>query len=384
MPSYKLNRRAQCQQVSLILTMAKYAGISWFDFLGFAGTFATLPFYVLWSVLVTALKKRRLTGLRKAALTSSARYINTRSSVAQLQYLSGTSPSVYASWARRHGFPAVIEDLRHDARLYWLGPKRTDKVILYIPGGAFFAPILSVALSFWNYVRKSMGGEGDVGLVVLQYSVLPEAGFPTQLRQICGAIDHLLQSGTRPDNIHIVADSAGGNLVLQFFSQLLHPLENANVEPIPALRKPFGSVYLLSPWTNLQIAEQRGQKSADVINTKVLKVWAKSYIDTIPKGQEHYASFLTPGKEDWFTGLGQFCNRIMVSFGGDECIKDDGVDVARSRLSQDGVDLRLEIQEGGVHDDPFWDFTSSDNPSSVGTLTPIIVEWLKEGLYSRS
>jgi acetyl esterase/lipase len=95
-------------------------------------------FYVLWSVLVTALKKRRLTGLRKAALTSSARYINTRSSVAQLQYLSGTSPSVYASWARRHGFPAEIEDLRHDARLYWLGPKRTDKVILYIPGGFHF------------------------------------------------------------------------------------------------------------------------------------------------------------------------------------------------------------------------------------------------------
>jgi len=40
------------------------------------------------------------------------------------------------------------------------------------------------------------------------------------------------------------------------------------------------------------------------------------------------------------------------------------------------------LQEGGVHDDPFYDFMLGGDPKDVGSLTPLIVGWLKEKIGS--
>ncbi|KAJ7671751.1 hypothetical protein B0H17DRAFT_194330 [Mycena rosella] len=49
------------------------------------------------------------------------------------------------------------------------------------------------------------------------------ANFPTPLDQARLALEFLIAAGVKPANLQITGDSAGGKLVLQLFSQMLHP-----------------------------------------------------------------------------------------------------------------------------------------------------------------
>ena len=41
---------------------------------------------------------------------------------------------IYEECAKEHKLPVLIDELGLDARLLWLGERRTDKVILYVHG----------------------------------------------------------------------------------------------------------------------------------------------------------------------------------------------------------------------------------------------------------
>ncbi|KAF8903607.1 Alpha/Beta hydrolase protein [Mucidula mucida] len=116
-----------------------------------------------------------------------------------------------------------IETLDNGLQIAWIGPKRTDRVALYLHGGGFtlFAP--SSGLPFLHYVQEQVNKKGSpVGLAVLLYTLHPEATFPTPLREATAAVDHLINSGVAPKNLTLIGDSAGGNLILQLFSHILH------------------------------------------------------------------------------------------------------------------------------------------------------------------
>ncbi len=63
------------------------------------------------------------------------RYLTTNFNYRQLQKLLGTSTAVYTSWAKQNKLDSVIEQLGDTGgKLFWIGPKRTDRVILYVHG----------------------------------------------------------------------------------------------------------------------------------------------------------------------------------------------------------------------------------------------------------
>lgn len=55
-------------------------------------------------------------------------------------------------------------------------------------------------------------------------ALVPDASFPTQLMQTVLAIQHLIESGVKPENIQLMTDSAGGNPVHQVISHIIHPV----------------------------------------------------------------------------------------------------------------------------------------------------------------
>ncbi|VDC03389.1 unnamed protein product [Peniophora sp. CBMAI 1063] len=79
-------------------------------------------------------------------------------------------------------------------------------------------------------------------------ALAPKASFPSQLRQAIAALAYLLAQGTKASNIVLVGDSAGGNLILQLVSHILHPM--AGLPPPPILSKPLAAIVLVSPWTS--------------------------------------------------------------------------------------------------------------------------------------
>lgn len=52
----------------------------------------------------------------------------------QLQYALGTTRGTYEKWAKQSGLPVLVEEIGEGARLLWIGPKRTDKMVLYFHG----------------------------------------------------------------------------------------------------------------------------------------------------------------------------------------------------------------------------------------------------------
>ncbi|ESK93228.1 alpha beta hydrolase fold protein [Moniliophthora roreri MCA 2997] len=77
----------------------------------------------------------------------------------------------------------------------------------------------------------------------------PNAPLPTILRQAAGGLRLFLNRDIQPKIIHLVGDLAGGNLILQLFSHILHPLST-----VPAIPRHFPSCI---PHVTLGLAQQQ-------------------------------------------------------------------------------------------------------------------------------
>jgi hypothetical protein len=49
-----------------------------------------------------------------------------------------TTAEVYETWARKSGADVLTDELSEGATLHWIGPRRKDRVFLYLHGTPFF------------------------------------------------------------------------------------------------------------------------------------------------------------------------------------------------------------------------------------------------------
>ncbi|TFK26922.1 alpha/beta hydrolase fold protein [Coprinopsis marcescibilis] len=353
--------------------------LTWTDIASLAVTFVTLPFVMGWEVSKLLVFPAKGRGVAKTALSASVRHLMSHTTTAQIQALSGTSRQAYEAWAKRNKLPITVESLVDGSALFWIGTKRTDRVVLYVHGGGYFSPLTDMGLNFMSYLKKQLQDQGvESGFAVLQYSLLPDV-FPTQLRQISVAVDHLLATGLDPSNLQLIGDSAGGNLLVQFLSHLAHPIEN--IGPITPFKSPLAGVCLVSPWVKSQSTSLSFTQSSstDILSDTVTLGWGKDYFGGV---QESLRPYVEPiyGPIGWFQGITKYAPRLLVTAGEEERFKDDIVDLVETRLSPAGVDVEFLIVEGGTHDDPCFDFFLSPNPASVHSSVRVVVDWIKEGL----
>ena len=48
-----------------------------------------------------------------------------------------TTAEVYATWARERGADVLTDELSEGATLHWIGPRREDRVLLFLHGTPF-------------------------------------------------------------------------------------------------------------------------------------------------------------------------------------------------------------------------------------------------------
>jgi len=282
---------------------------------------------------------------------------------------------VYETWTKQVKLAPVVEEIGDDARLLWIGPKRTDRVLLFCHGGCYFLPTTDFTLAFWHYVQGELKKKDiDIGIAFVQYSLAPMAKFPTPLRQASRAVEFLFAAGVRPENLHIAGDSAGGNLALQVISQMLHPHEG-----IPAIRPsaPIGGVLLMSPWVSLT-ADAKSMTELDGIDfmsKAVLQDLGGKILAGFPAGDNAFAQ---PAKapDSWFQGLDGVVQRVFVTVGESEVMRDDIIEVG-NRLKKHHQNVEVVVQDGGVHDDMLLDFMTKEK--KLGAATPMLINWLVEG-----
>jgi acetyl esterase/lipase len=113
----------------------------------------------------------------------------------------------------------------------------------------------------------------------LDYSLVPEARYPTQIQQIATAYEYLLTK-TSAEKIIVGGDSAGASLLLSFLLHLARP--NPDIPP-KALPAP-ASLILISPWVNIdshlhtpKTTPSTAVIDEDFLNTGMLGEYARLY-----------------------------------------------------------------------------------------------------------
>ena len=112
----------------------------------------------------------------------------------------------------------------------------------------------------------------------LDYSLVPEARYPTQLQQMAHAYEYLL-SKTPADKIVIAGDSAGASLLLPFLLHIVRPCPELETTSHP-LPTP-AAVILISPWCHIDCRRTPSSSAKvadeDYLDTTMLDEYSRLY-----------------------------------------------------------------------------------------------------------
>ena len=178
-------------------------------------------------------------------------------------------------------------------------------------------------------------------LFALEYTLVPDATYPTQLQQTLAGYNHLLTILPDPSRICLAGDSAGATL---FLSLLLH-LSNQGESP---LRPDFA--ILISPWVTLN--SQKNENTADdYLNADILRLYAKQYMGSLSDNISHEEeSIISPGTckdgEWWHRAVP---TRGLAMFYGTEEILATETRELIALLRDAGVDVVERPELGGIH-----------------------------------
>jgi len=233
--------------------------------------------------------------------------------------------------------PAVrnveIADLREPGvQGRWFLPRTgvKQRTVLYFHGGGYI-----FSTKAHDNLIASVAVATQARLLALDYRLVPEHPYPSQLEDALAAYRWLLGNGCSPQQLLIAGDSAGGNLVLATLLGL-----RAGGLPQPALA--IG----ICPWTNPGLPESCLKRNAAydwIQGSQAFQCaqWFQGNADLMDP-------MLSPVYAD-VRGLAP----MYLQAGGREILHDMIVDFSRTAKRQ-GADVTLDIWENMNHDFPVY------------------------------
>ncbi|PBK58582.1 alpha/beta-hydrolase [Armillaria solidipes] len=295
---------------------------------------------------------------------------------AYVKLLSGTTSDIYTKWTKKIGLSPTIEELPDGAKLLWIGKKRADKVLLYVHGGVYQFGCGLSPMQFFRYLQLELEKRDiHIGIVILAYRLVPDAVYPSQLIDANQALDHLLSAGVDPQNLVFAGDSAGGNLILQIFSHILHPLPNIPESLRPQI--PILGALLISPWVCL--AGDESFKINDPYDLASARAWRSWGTTVLPHADTQFMDPVGFGaQKDWFNGIHKLVGKVLVTSGAKECMYTAHERLVEDYLKTTHPDVEFVVTDGarGVHDDMLLDFViPGEKTENLSPTTAVIVDW---------
>ncbi|XP_006463273.1 hypothetical protein AGABI2DRAFT_186905 [Agaricus bisporus var. bisporus H97] len=337
-----------------ILRANQYGRPSFIDKIGLFSKLAVLPVVLVWSYLFKWSGRTRKRSLRDGL----TRFLLTKLNIRQCQHVIGTTKATYNAWCKQ---------VKQEPHIEAIGE--------VFHGGAFLLPPIDTHVKFWARVGAKLGERGiNVSLAMLEYTLVPAAAFPTQLKQAVAAINHLTSLGVKPQDIQLAGDSAGANLILQVLSHLLHPLEYKNV-PALSLAAPLKGAYLMSPWVDLSDIHGtfKSGDPTDILTTGTLRYWGTEILRPVPKEYLGYVEANSAG-DDWWKGVDALVDRVLITAGREECLKDE---IIRFNAVFENFHAHVKMEEhDGVHDDPLFAVELGESGEGAPDM---IIDWFRAG-----
>lgn len=184
----------------------------------------------------------------------------------------------------------------------------------------------------------------------LEYTLIPNACFPTQIDQAMSAYDWLVEE-MKVDRakLSLLGESAGAHLIVSLLVAL-HRRSQLHGSSAGFSHKSAACAFLLSPWLDLYNTNPKLKEYPDqyLVNYDVLQHWADLLLkDTPADTQKLYTNFASPPSSlDWQAILP---DTTWISYGTKEPVfLYDVLDFAE-RARKDGANIIVEAEEGGGH-----------------------------------
>ncbi|KAF9529912.1 Alpha/Beta hydrolase protein [Crepidotus variabilis] len=356
----------------------EFGKITTLETLGLIGVVLTIPIVQLIRLLGKPFSEiDRQRTWRRVKADAAFGHLTTYLNTTQVQFVDKSTEAVIKKWAGPAGIEIEVEKVDAGAQLLWFTPKSRKRVVMYIHGGGYLLPAPPFAPGFWKLVADRLNEKGkDVSLAALEYTLVPKATFPTQLRQGVAALNHLIAAGYSPEDIHIVSDSAGAGLALQVLSHVLHPLEG--IPNVNFGEAKLGSLILISPYSSLEITSPTFTSNAtkDIFPVAFFKHLGDQVKDGIPDAQRPYIeSGRTP--EDWFVGVDKYVKRALITCGANECLRHD-IEVFNKKFSAALKDTKYITSELGTHNEPYGHFLAEE--PTPGDWPILMSDWLADSM----
>lgn len=215
-----------------------------------------------------------------------------------------------------------------------------DVVVYYCHGGGFsmgsayfyLEPLIALVALLKTQYRAP-------AVFALEYSLVPDQSYPTQLDEICTGYQYVLSRvKDQSSRICVAGDSAGGTLVL---SMLLKSVQSG----VDTLPKP-GYCALISPWTVL-LSEKHQNTKSDYLHDGRLHLYGSQYVRKDEDLQNPLASPGTCRSIEWWQQAAP-TSGFYCTFGSEEVLGQDIKDLLRL-WRKARIPLTVEEEAGGIH-----------------------------------
>jgi acetyl esterase/lipase len=260
-----------------------------------------------------------------------------RITIPQSRYINPSTSAQYVAFCKEHSITPntfyVETDGGGKVAAHWLGSSDAEAVVLYLHGGGYTQPANEGNFRYLNRLVKDLNGQKgypSFAVLMLAYTLAPEATHPTQLREAAAVLAHLVNNTDRkPSDIIISGDSAGGNLALALLSHVSHPHPDV---PVVKIEEPLAGTLLYSPWAGFstEFASFDNVK-LDVLPPIALRKWSAMFLnkansadpeaDPGPVSGDAYTEACT-NTVSWWNGFHHTVSDVFVSYGGYEVLAD--------------------------------------------------------------
>ena len=210
-------------------------------------------------------------------------------------------------------------------------------------GSSYF--YLEFLLAFISLLKAS--GYRNPAILALEYTLVPDACYPTQIHQALAGYQYALSIIQDPSKVCVSGDSAGGSIIL---SMLLHIATagraSENNLPIQSIETRIpGMAVLISPWVTLVSPFDKNTRS-DYLDAASLHLYARQYAGKISVSDP----LISPGncKDLDIWRRASPSNGFYVMYGKEEVFAPE-IRGWLSLMKQAGHACESREEEGGIH-----------------------------------
>ncbi|KAI6376555.1 hypothetical protein MCOR25_002765 [Pyricularia grisea] len=216
-------------------------------------------------------------------------------------------------------------------------------------GGGFSMGSGNFYLEFlvaWHALLRESGFQNP-SIFILEYTLVPEACYPTQLEEAIRGYEHVVSMAGQASNVVVAGDSAGGGLCLSLMLYIGRQDASEKTDAPNQTAKPQkpGMAVLISPWVTL-ITDENKNTSSDFLNAEALHTYGLQYI----ADANMHDPLVSPGccqDADWWRRASP-SEEVFLIYGEEEVFAPDARKF-KKMLQDSGINVRSHEEPSAIH-----------------------------------